>query len=96
MRSTSSSVTWSPVRVAARQAYRRADLLGIAARPRSPGGCRRRPRHAVVGAEHGREFWRVMAHGEMALDIAAARQDILAAGDEVVAKDPDSPARGAT
>jgi hypothetical protein len=37
-----------------------------------------------------------MAHGEMALYIAAARQDILAAGDDLVAKDPDSSARGAT
>jgi hypothetical protein len=43
----------------------------------------------VVGAERGREFWRVMAHGEMTLDIAAPRQDILAAGDELVTEHPE-------
>jgi Asp/Glu/hydantoin racemase len=47
------------------------------------------PDTPVVGTEHGREFWRVMAYGELALDITAARQDILAAGDELVAKHPD-------
>jgi Asp/Glu/hydantoin racemase len=30
-----------------------------------------------------------MARGEMTLDIAAARQDILATGDELVAEHPD-------
>jgi hypothetical protein len=30
-----------------------------------------------------------MARGEMTLDIAAARQDILAAGDELVAEHPE-------
>jgi hypothetical protein len=47
------------------------------------------PDTPVVGAENGREFWRVMARGEMTLDIAAARQDILAAGDELVAQHPE-------
>ena len=43
----------------------------------------------IVGAERGREFWRVIAHGETTLDIAAARQDILAAGDELVGRHPE-------
>jgi hypothetical protein len=43
----------------------------------------------VVGTERGREFWRVIACGEMTLDIAAARQDILAAGEELVAEPPE-------
>jgi len=47
------------------------------------------PDTPVVGAEGGREFWRVMARGETSLDIAAARQDILAAGDELVAGHPE-------
>src|SRR5262249_40935103 len=42
------------------------------------------PDTPVVGAELGSEFWRVIAHGETTLDIVAARQDILAAGDELV------------
>lgn len=32
----------------------------------------------VVGAERGREFWRVMARGETTLDIATSRQGVLA------------------
>jgi Asp/Glu/hydantoin racemase len=48
------------------------------------------PDTPVVGTEHGSEFWRVMAHGEMTLDIAAARQDVLAAGDELLAKHPET------
>jgi hypothetical protein len=47
------------------------------------------PDTPVVGAERGREFWRVIARGEMTLDMAAARQDILAAGDELVAEHPE-------
>jgi hypothetical protein len=47
------------------------------------------PDTPVVGAERGREFWRVIAGGEMTLDISAARQDILAAGDELVAEHPE-------
>jgi hypothetical protein len=47
------------------------------------------PDTPIVGAERGREFWRVMAREEMTLDIAAARQDILAAGDELVAEHPE-------
>jgi hypothetical protein len=47
------------------------------------------PDTPVVGAERGREFWRVIAGGEMTLDISAARRDILAAGDELVAEHPE-------
>src|SRR6266436_1738266 len=47
------------------------------------------PDTPVVGTEGGRQFWRVTARGEMTLDIAAARQDILAAGDELVAEHPE-------
>ena len=47
------------------------------------------PDTPVVGAERGREFWRVIAGGEMTLDISAARQDILAAGDELVTEHPE-------
>src|SRR5262249_55649325 len=47
------------------------------------------PDTPVVGAERGSEFWRVIAHGETTLDIVAARQDILAAGDELVGKHPE-------
>ena len=47
------------------------------------------PDTPVVGTEHGSEFWRVMAHGEMTLDITAARKDILAAGDKLLAEHPE-------
>jgi len=47
------------------------------------------PDTPVVGTEHGSEFWRVMAHGEMTLDIPAARKDILAAGDKLLAEHPE-------
>ena len=47
------------------------------------------PDTPIVGAERGREFWRVIAREEMTLNIAAARQDILAAGDELVAEHPE-------
>jgi hypothetical protein len=47
------------------------------------------PDTPIVGTERGDEFWRVMGRGEMTLDIAAARQDIIAAGDELVAEHPE-------
>ena len=47
------------------------------------------PDTPVVGTERGREFWRVMAHDEVTLDIAAARQDILVAGEELVTEHPE-------
>jgi hypothetical protein len=47
------------------------------------------PDTPVIGTEGRREFWRVMAQGESEMDIMAARQDILDAGDELVAKYPD-------
>jgi hypothetical protein len=47
------------------------------------------PDTPIVGAERGREFSRVIARGEMTLDIATARQDILAAGDELVKAHPE-------
>lgn len=43
----------------------------------------------VVGIERGREFWRVMEEDEHTLDIAAARADILEAGEELVARHPE-------
>jgi Asp/Glu/hydantoin racemase len=43
----------------------------------------------VVGTENGREFWRVMERGEMELDIAAAREDILDAGRRLVRAHPE-------
>ena len=43
----------------------------------------------VVTQERGREFWRIMAHDEVTLDIAVARQDILVAGEELVAEHPE-------
>jgi hypothetical protein len=43
----------------------------------------------IVGAERGREFWPVIARDEVTFDIAAARQDILEAGDELVAEHPE-------
>lgn len=49
-------------------------LLAAGASPETP----------VVGTEHGREFYRVLSQNEMELDITAARQDILDAGDELV------------
>jgi Asp/Glu/hydantoin racemase len=47
------------------------------------------PETPVVGMEGRREFWRYMAESRMELDIAAARQDILDGGDELVAANPD-------
>jgi Asp/Glu/hydantoin racemase len=51
-------------------------LLAAAADPATP----------VVGTESGSEFSRVMINDEERLDVAAAERDILAAGDELVAK----------
>ena len=42
------------------------------------------PDTPVVGMEDGREFWRFMAHEEKTVDIAAARSDILAGGEELL------------
>jgi hypothetical protein len=47
------------------------------------------PDTPVVGIENGREFFRVMAQEERTLDITAARADIMAAGDELVARHPE-------
>lgn len=44
------------------------------------------PATPVVGTEGGTEFSRVMINDEERLDVAAAERDILAAGDELVAK----------
>lgn len=46
------------------------------------------PDTPVVGTEHGREFTRVVLHDEPLLDAAAAEQDILDAGDALVARYP--------
>jgi Asp/Glu/hydantoin racemase len=43
---------------------------------------------AVVGTESGCEFCRVLLNNEMELDVDLARQDLLAAGRELVAKHP--------
>ena len=44
----------------------------------------------VVGTENGREFFRVLIKAEKEdMDVAAARQDILDAGRELVARHPD-------
>jgi Asp/Glu/hydantoin racemase len=42
----------------------------------------------VVGTESGCEFCRVLLNNEMELDVDLARQDLLAAGRELVAKHP--------
>ena len=47
------------------------------------------PDTPVVGIENGREFWRVMERDERTLDIAAARADVLAAGDQLLARHPE-------
>jgi hypothetical protein len=44
------------------------------------------PDTPVVGMENGHEFWRFMAHEEKTADIAAARADILAGGEELVTR----------
>jgi hypothetical protein len=48
------------------------------------------PETAVVGTDNGTEFTRVMLHDEAVLDAAAAERDILAAGDALVARHPDT------
>jgi Asp/Glu/hydantoin racemase len=44
----------------------------------------------VVGTDAGREFTRVLLDNEPELDAAAAEQDILEAGDALVARHPDT------
>jgi hypothetical protein len=44
------------------------------------------PATPVVGTDDGSEFSRVMINDEERLDVAAAERDILAAGDELVAR----------
>jgi len=48
------------------------------------------PATPVVGTDNGREFSRVMLDEKHTLDAAAAEQDILDAGDELVARHPDT------
>jgi Asp/Glu/hydantoin racemase len=43
----------------------------------------------IVGTENGREFSRVIIGDEGELDVAAAEQDILDAGDELLRRHPD-------
>lgn len=43
----------------------------------------------IVGTDQGREFSRAILGDELELDVAAARQDILAAGDELIGRFPD-------
>ena len=43
----------------------------------------------VVGTENGREFSRALLGNELQLDVAQAEADILAAGDELVARHPE-------
>jgi hypothetical protein len=44
----------------------------------------------IVGTENGREFFRVLIKAEKEdMDVAAAEQDILDAGKELVARHPD-------
>ena len=47
------------------------------------------PAIPVVGTEGGREFTRVLIGNEPVMDVAAAEQDILDAGDALVAAHPD-------
>ena len=44
----------------------------------------------IEGTDGGREFTRVLMGNEMTLDCAAAEQDILEAGDRLMAKAPDT------
>ncbi|HKS88188.1 MAG TPA: aspartate/glutamate racemase family protein [Stellaceae bacterium] len=48
------------------------------------------PATPVVGTDSGSEFTRVMLNDEARLDAAAAEGDILAAGDQLVRKHPDT------
>ena len=43
----------------------------------------------VAGTENGREFTRVLLNDEMEMDYAAAEQDVLDAGDDLVNRHPD-------
>jgi Asp/Glu/hydantoin racemase len=43
----------------------------------------------IVGTESGREFTRALLGNELQLDVAQAEADILAAGDELVARHPE-------
>ena len=47
------------------------------------------PETPIVGTDDGSEFTRVMINDEERLDVAAAERDILAAGDELVARHDD-------
>lgn len=47
------------------------------------------PQTPVVGAEHGRELYRVIMNNEQRLDMAAAERDILNAGEELVGRHPE-------
>jgi Asp/Glu/hydantoin racemase len=47
------------------------------------------PSTPMVGTEGGREFTRVLVGNEAVLDVAAAEQDILDAGDALVARHPE-------
>ena len=47
------------------------------------------PSLPVVGTDGGREFTRVLIGNELTMDVAAAEQDILDAGDELVRKHSD-------
>ncbi len=48
------------------------------------------PSIPVVGTDGGREFSRVLIGNELTMDVAAAEQDILEAGDAVVAHHPNA------
>ena len=48
------------------------------------------PETPVVGTEGGEEFTRVLLGNEKRLDVAAAERDILAAGETLVARHPDT------
>ena len=48
-----------------------------------------RPDTPVVGTEGGRELTRVLLGDELALDTAAAERDVLAAGDDLLARHPE-------
>jgi hypothetical protein len=48
------------------------------------------PDTPVVGMEDGHEFWRFIAHEEKAVDIAAARADILAGGEKLVTQNDNT------
>jgi hypothetical protein len=48
------------------------------------------PATPVVGTEGGSEFTRIMLHDEARLDAAAAERDILDAGDQLMARHPET------